>query len=54
MHALIPFDSARKRMSVVAAYLYRDGRRIEEVHLDQPMPHMVALWQANKAAKGRG
>ncbi len=28
-------------MSVVAAYLYRDGRRVEEVHLDRPMPHMV-------------
>jgi magnesium transporter len=24
-------------VSVVAAYLYRDGRRIEEVHLDQPL-----------------
>jgi magnesium transporter len=24
-------------VSVVAAYLYRDGRRIEEVHLDRPL-----------------
>ena len=28
-------------MSVVAAYLYREGQRVGEVHLDQPMPHMV-------------
>jgi len=28
-------------MSVVAAYLYREGKRVEEVHLDRPMPHMV-------------
>ena len=28
-------------MSVVAAYLYRAGHRVEEVHLDRPMPHMV-------------
>ena len=28
-------------MSVVAAYLYRDGQRVEEVRLDQSMPHLV-------------
>ena len=28
-------------MSVVAAYLYRDGERIEEVRLERPMPQMV-------------
>ncbi len=28
-------------MSVVAAYLYRDGQRVEEVSLDQSMPRLV-------------